>query len=287
MQIKTFFDKNTSTYSYVVNDITTKECAVIDPVLDYDMYSGKVTYNSADTIISYIKENDLKLKWILETHAHADHLTSSHYIKEKIGGSIAIGENIKKIIQYWTKIFNTYEDTPQDGSQFDRLFKDGENFKIGNIDVKVINTPGHTPACVSYIMEDCVFVGDTIFMPYVGTARTDFPGGSAEILYESIQKIFSLPDHTKIYTCHDYPPEGKEAGCLSTVSEQKNSNVMINNSISKENFIKLRNAKDEGKAVPKLLLPSIQINIRAGNLGKAEINKTNYIKIPLNKIGTK
>lgn len=284
MKIEHFFDQNTSTFTYLVIDTTSNKCAIIDSVLDYDMNSGRVTTDSADQVIQHIKQNNLDLEWILETHAHADHLTASSYIKKALGGKIGIGEHIKKVLEFWVPLFNTGHDTKLDGSQFDHLFKDEEVFKIGSIEVKVIHTPGHTPACLSYLMEDAVFVGDTIFMPYVGTARTDFPGGSAKTLYQSIHKLFSLKDTTRIFTCHDYPPQGQDVKFMSTVAEQKLNNVMINENVSEEEYIIARNKKDEGKAVPRLLLPSIQVNIRAGDLGEKEDNGKNYIKIPINSI---
>lgn len=284
MHIQHFFDSNTSTFTYVVSDPTTKRCAIIDPVLDYDMQAGKTSTISSDKVIAYVKEQELTVEWILETHAHADHLTGSHYIKEKIGGKIGIGEHIKEVLKFWVPLFNTAHDTPLDGSQFDHLFKDGEVFFIGNMEVKVMHTPGHTPACLTYLIGDAAFVGDTIFMPYVGTARTDFPGGSAQTLYQSIQKILSLPESTKIYTGHDYPPQGEKERYVSTVADQKAKNSMVHNGVSQNEYVTARNMKDKGKAVPRLLLPSIQINLRAGDLGKAEINGVKYIKIPLNKV---
>lgn len=284
MQIEAFFDTDTSTFTYVVSDASTRKCAIIDPVLDYDMYAGKTATTSCDKIIAYVKAQNLQVEWILETHAHADHLTGSHYLREQLGGKIGIGEHIKAVLEYWVPLFNSADDTPLDGSQFDHLFKDGEHFSIGTIDVQVMHTPGHTPACVSYRMGDAVFVGDTLFMPYVGTARTDFPGGSAKTLYRSIQTLLSLPDATRIFTCHDYPPEGTEVGYVSTVAEQKTSNTMVHQGISEADYIAARNSKDKGKAVPRLLLPSLQVNLRAGALGKAEENGIHYIKIPLNRL---
>jgi len=283
MEIKSFFDTDTATFTYVVSDNKTGKCAVIDPVLDYDMNSGKIATVSSDKVISYIKERGWEVEWILETHAHADHLTGAHYIKEKLGGKTGIGEHIKEVLKFWVPLFNTGHDTPLDGSQFDYLFSDGEKFSIGSIEVAVMHTPGHTPACVSYLMEDAVFVGDTIFMPYVGTARTDFPGGSAGTLYRSIQKLMSLPKDTRIFTCHDYPPEGQEVRNMSTVAEQKANNVMVHSGVSEEEYIAARNTKDKGKAVPRLLLPSIQVNLRSGDFGEAENNGIKYIKIPVNK----
>lgn len=284
MHIHHFFDKDTSTFTYIVIDEVTQKCAIIDSVLDYDMNAGKTSNVSADRVISYVKENKLNVEWILETHAHADHLTASHYLREKLGGKIGIGEHIKDVLEFWVPLFNTAHDTPLDGSQFDHLFKDGEVFKIGAIEVKVIHTPGHTPACITYIIGDAAFVGDTIFMPYVGTARTDFPGGSAQTLYQSIQKLLSLPENTKIYTCHDYPPSGQNEGYISTVAEQKSKNSMVHKGVSEAEYVSARNAKDKGKAVPRLLLPSIQVNLRAGDLGAPESNGIQYIKVPLNKL---
>lgn len=284
MQIKTFFDNKTNTFTYIVIDPQTNYCAVIDSVQDYNTASGKTETKAADKIIDFIQANNLKLEWILETHIHTDHLTGAHYIKSKLGGKIGIGEHILQVLEYWVPIFNTANDTPADASQFDHLFKDGEAFKIGDLDVKILHTPGHTPACVSYLIEDAVFAGDSIFMPHLGTARVDFPGGSAEILYESIQKILSLPDATRIFICHDYPEKNKQESCLSTVKEQRESNIFINQNITKEDYIKARTKRDKTLAVPKLLLPSIQINMRAGELSPPEDNNVSYIKIPLNKI---
>lgn len=284
MKIEHFFDKDTATFTYVVSDPVSRKCAAIDTVLDYDMQSGKTSTTSADKVIAYVKEQGLSVEWILETHAHADHLTGSHYLKEKLGGKIGIGEHIKEVLEFWVPLFNIAKDTPLDGSQFDHLFKDGETFNIGSIEVKVMHTPGHTPACVSYRMGDAVFVGDTVFMPYVGTARTDFPGGSAETLYRSIQKLLLLPETTRIFTGHDYPPQGEKEGFISTVADQKSKNSMVHDGVSEKEYVAARNSKDAGKAVPRLLLPSIQVNLRAGDFGKAENNGVQYIKLPLNKL---
>lgn len=281
MQIKSFFDSNTATVTYIVSDPATQRCAIIDSVLDYDLFSGTVSTTSANQLIDYIKQNNLSVEWILETHIHADHFTAASYLKEHLGGKIGIGSHIIDVLTYWVPIFNTANDTPLDGSQFDHLFKDGETFQIGSLNVNVIHTPGHTPACVSYQINDVVFVGDALFMPYVGTGRTDFPGGSAEKMYQSLQKILSLPENTKIFTCHDYPLEGKQAAWESTIKEEKTSNIMINDRISESEFIANRKQKDTNKPVPKLLYPSIQVNMRAGKFGNAESNGVHYIKIPL------
>ena len=283
MNIKSFHDKDTGTFTHVISDPQTQRCAVIDPVLDYDMIAGKTSTKSADQIIEYIKSNSLKLDWILESHIHADHLSSAQYLKNNLGGKVAIGRNILKVLEFWTEIFNTKKDTPLDGSQFDHLFTDGENFKIGNLQAQVIFTPGHTPSCSSYLIGDALFVGDALLMPHFGTARTDFPGGNAKELYHSIQKIYALPDSTRIFTCHDYPENGATALSESTVGEHKKHNVLLNEKTAEAQYVEARNKRDFGKAVPKLLLPSIQLNIRAGALGDSEENGIQYIKIPLNK----
>lgn len=282
--INSFFDEHTSTFTYVVKDIGTNECILIDPVLTYDQYSGNVDDKSANTIIHYIKNHNLHLKWILETHIHADHITAAYYIKSQIGGLICIGAKIIDVLNLWVPMFNTYNDTMVDGSQFDVLLQNEQVLTFGNQKVRVMHTPGHTPACCSYIINDNIFVGDTIFMPDVGTARTDFPGGDAATLYQSIQKILSLPDDTKIFMCHDYPPRSRKIQNISTIKDQKDSNIMIKRGITEEEYVLARNQKDANNNVPKMLLPSIQTNLRAGYFGKPDNNSTQYIKIPINKI---
>jgi len=284
MNIKHFFDKETATFTYVVSDEDALKCAIIDPVLNYNMSAGNISSHSADEVVAYISDNNLTVDWILETHAHADHLTASHYLKEKLGGQIAMGERIDEVIKFWRPIFNADNYPELDVFKFDKLLKNNEVINIGSLEVKVMNTPGHTPACVSYLIEDNVFVGDTIFMPDVGTARTDFPGGSAQDLFDSIQKIFALPLETNLYTAHDYPPEGRFACGKSTVGQQLKNNMMIGGDITKEQFIHARKAKDKLSDTPKLLLPSIQVNIQAGNLPVAEENNIRYIKIPINQL---
>ncbi|MCP5369371.1 MAG: MBL fold metallo-hydrolase [Rickettsiaceae bacterium] len=284
INIKTFFDSNTATFTHIVSDPTSGKAAIIDSVLDYDQYSGRTSTKSAEQVITYVKNHKFSVEWILDTHIHADHITASHYLKEKLGGKIGIGTKIKDVLALWVPIFNTAKDTNLDASQFDHLFEDGEIFKLGNIDVKVMHTPGHTPACSSYLIEDAIFVGDTIFMPDIGTARTDFPGGSSATMYDSINKILNLPEDTRIFMCHDYPPEGRDIAWMTTVKEQKAKNVLIREGISKDEYISVRNKRDEGKAVPKLLLPSIQANLRAGTFGNPEENNVRYIKIPVDKI---
>lgn len=280
MQIKNFFDSLTNTFSYIIIDDESKNCAIIDSVLNYDIFSGKITYHSADILIDFIQKNNLHLEWILETHIHADHLTAAYYLQKKLGGKIVIGEGIFEVLEYWVKFFNIENEVMVDGSQFDKIFKEGEDFKIGNLTAKFIKTPGHTPACGSYIIEDAVFVGDLIFMPQLGTGRTDFPGGSAREMFKSIQKIFSLPKNTRIFTCHDYPLEGNDPQFTSTVATQKEQNILAKIN-SEEEYVKARMARDEKLTVPKLLLPSIQVNLRCGKLPAPESNGISYLKIPL------
>lgn len=282
--IKTFFDQDTATFTHLVTDAETSATAIIDSVLNYDQASGRVSTISADQVISYIKDNKLKLEWILETHIHADHLTASSYIKGILGGKTGISSRIKDVLAYWVPVFNTNCDTPLDGTQFDVLFEDNHIFYLGNVAVKIWHTPGHTPACTSYLVENHVFVGDTLFMPDLGTARTDFPGGSAATMYDSIQRILSLPSDTNLYLCHDYPPVTREASYLTTVKEQKEKNQWILPAVSKENYIVARNQRDATLPVPKLLLPSIQVNLRLGSFGRYEANGVQYVKIPINKI---
>lgn len=284
MKIKNFYDQDTATFTYVVSDESSKKCAVIDSVLGYDIFSGRTSTVAADAVIAYIVENKLELEWILETHIHADHLTAASYLKDKLGGKIAIGSKITEVLKFWVPVFNTAHDTPINAQQFDHLFADGEKFKIGNLEVSVIHTPGHTPACAVYAIEDAIFVGDTIFLPHMGTARTDFPGGSATILYASIKKILALDPKTKIYVGHDYPAAGKEAESFCTVLDQREKNIMVNDKVSLEEYVEKRTKRDATLSVPKLILPSIQFNLRAGKFGAAEENGVQYLKIPVNKI---
>jgi glyoxylase-like metal-dependent hydrolase (beta-lactamase superfamily II) len=285
MHIEPFFDKNTATFTYVVTDESTRRCAIIDSVLDYDADSATTSTTSADAVIAYIKQQQLAVEWILETHVHADHLTAAEYLKAQLGGQTGVGEHIKAVLAFWVPFFNTQQDTPLDGSQFDRLFADGDEFYIGTLQVNVIHTPGHTPACVSYVINDeAVFVGDALLMPYVGTARTDFPGGSARELYHSIQQLWALPDHVRVFSGHDYPLEGKPPTGESTISFQKKNNILINQTILEEDYVLSRQKRDQGKAVPRLLLPSAQINLRAGSFGHPDRHGVCYLNIPLNAI---
>lgn len=281
-QIKEFYDKNTATFSYILYDDEALEAAIIDSVLDFDYFSGKISYESADKLISFVENNDLNVRWILETHIHADHLTAANYLKHKFkNAKTAISEKIVDVLKFWSGFFDDNQ-MKLDGSDFDMLLGDGEVIRVGNMEVKLMETHGHTPACSCFVVEDCVFVGDVIFMPDVGTARTDFPGGSAEESYESLQKIFALGDNIKIYTAHDYPPNGREISCVSTVLQQKQENILAKSSISKGEFIKIREARDENKEIPRLLYPSLQVNLRAGKFSENESGKI-FLKLPISK----
>ena len=284
LHIKGFFDDQTSTISYVVHDNIEKKCAVIDSVLDFDYSSGDIDYVNADKIISYVDQNKLNVEWLIETHVHADHLSASPYIQKKLGGKIGISEKISDIQNIFGKTFNAGTEFQRDGSQFDKLFKDNDDYKIGNINCKVINTPGHTPACTAHVIGNSIFVGDTLFMPDLGSARADFPGGDARQLYRSIQKILSYPDETRIFVCHDYPPSSREVKWSTTVGEQKENNVHVKTSILEDEFVKIREARDKTLNMPKLIIPSIQVNMRAGNLPPPEDNGSVYIKVPINSI---
>ena len=280
-EIKAFFDEPTNMVSYLVWDPATKEGAVIDPVLDFDHRSGDATVEAADKILAEAKRLGVTIKQILETHAHADHLSGAPYIKLKTGALVAIGEHIKDVQKIFRPIFNA-ADVSGDGSEFDHLFKDGERFKVGTIDAEVIYTPGHTPACVSYKIGDAVFVGDTMFMPDYGTARADFPGGNARDLYRSIQRILSLPKETRLFMCHDYKAPGRDQYAWeTTVGEEKARNVHVHEGVSEDEFVKMRETRDATLATPLLLLPSIQVNIRAGKFPPAEANGVHYLKVPV------
>jgi len=281
--VKAFFDPQTWTYTYVVYASKGSECIVIDSVLNYDPKSGRTKTESADEVISFITENHLQLEWILETHAHADHLTAAPYIQEKLGGKIAIGDHITTVQGVFKGVFNL-DDVAVDGSQFDALIKEGEAIQFGNLSFKALYVPGHTPACMAYEIGDSIFVGDTLFMPDVGTARCDFPGGSASNLYRSIQSILKYPPNTKLYMCHDYPPNGRPPEYQSTVADQKKSNIHVHDGVTEEQFVAMRNKRDAGLEMPVLILPSIQVNIRAGHMPKPEGNGTAYLKIPLNAL---
>ena len=283
-KIKGFFDEETCTISYVVYDMTSKKCAVIDSVLDFDFSSGTIDYHNAEKIISFIEKMKLDLEWLIETHVHADHLSASPYIQKKLGGKIGISEKISDIQNIFGKTFNAGTEFQRDGSQFDRLFKDNDEYKIGSIKCKVINTPGHTPACTAHVIGNSIFVGDTLFMPDLGSARADFPGGDARELYRSIQKILSYPDDTLIFVCHDYPPTSRKVEWITTVGEQKKKNIHVKTSIGEDEFVKVREARDKTLNMPKLIIPSIQVNMRAGNLPPAEDSGDVFIKVPINSM---
>ncbi len=283
-KVKGFFDEETSTISYVVYDMTSKKCAVIDSVLDFDFSSGTIDYHNAEKIISFIEKMKLDIEWLIETHVHADHLSASPYIQKKLGGKIGISEKISDIQNIFGKTFNAGTEFQKDGSQFDRLFKDNDEYKIGSIKCKVINTPGHTPACTAHVIGNSIFVGDTLFMPDLGSARADFPGGDARELYRSIQKILSYPDDTLIFVCHDYPPTSRKVEWVTTVSEQKKNNIHVKTSIGEDEFVKVREARDKTLNMPKLIIPSIQVNMRAGNLPPAEDSGDVFIKVPINSM---
>lgn len=282
-EVQTFFHDGTNTFSYVVFDPDTREAAVIDPVLDYDAPSGRLKTASADAIISFVRDHDLAAAWILETHAHADHLSAAPYVKSELGGRIAIGEGIREVQARFRDIYNLGPGFPVDGSQFDHLFADGETFHVGAIEARTIPTPGHTSDSLTYLIGDAAFVGDSLFMPDAGTARCDFPGGDAGLLWESSRRLFELPDETRLFMCHDYGPGGREIRNETTVGEQKRHNVHVGQGRTETDFVKLRRERDATLGMPKLLLPAVQVNIRAGELPEPEDNGIAYLKIPLDQ----
>jgi len=286
--VQGFFDTRTNTISYVVTDPETNKCAIIDSVMDFEPNGATISFESADSVISYVKERGLQVEWILETHVHADHLSAAPYLHEKLGGKLAIGKYIIAVQKTFGKVFNEGTDFERDGSQFDRLWEDGDNFKLGNIPAFVMHTPGHTPADMVYVIGDTIFAGDTMFMPDFGTARCDFPGGSADILYESSQKIFALPEEMRMYMCHDYLPEGRdEYQWETTVGEQKKNNIHLKEGTDPNRFVQMREDRDATLDMPKLIIPSIQVNMRAGKLPKSEGNEHVYLKTPINSVFSK
>ena len=279
--VHAFHDEATFTVTYVVSDPATRKAAIVDPVHDFDAASGRISTSSADAVIEYVRDSKLEVDWILETHVHADHLSGAPYLQEQLGGKVAIGAQVGAVQETFKRIFNL-DDLATDGSQFDRLFVDGDTFNVGNIEARVIATPGHTPACITYVIGDTAYVGDTLFMPDFGTARTDFPGGSAAQLYDSIQRILSLPDETRLFMCHDYKAPGRDEFAWETsVAEQRTKNIHITAEVSKDAFIEMRDSRDSELGMPKLILPSLQVNLRAGHLPPPEDNGTRYLKIPL------
>jgi glyoxylase-like metal-dependent hydrolase (beta-lactamase superfamily II) len=283
--VKAFFDEPTNTFSYVVWDPSAMQAAVIDSVLDYDPASGRTRHVSADALIAFVRSEALQVQWVIDTHVHADHLSASSYVRDTLGGTLAIGEHIRAVQETFGTLFNVGEEFRRDGSQFDHLFTDGERYRLGSIEAVAIHTPGHTPVCMTHMIGDAAFVGDTLFMPDYGTARCDFPGGDARTLYRSIQKIFALPDTTRIFLCHDYKVDGREVITNeTTVAAERDGNIHVRDGIGEDDFVRLRTTRDLALALPKLILPSVQVNMRAGRLPPAEDNGMRYLKIPLNEV---
>jgi len=284
-EVFSFFDEPTNTASYVLKDPATKAAAIIDSVLDFDVAAGRTATDSADEIIAFVKERGLDVQWLLETHVHADHLSGAPYLKEKLGGKIAIGANITVIQDVFGKVFNAGTEFERDGSQFDALFKEGDRIRIGEMTGTAMHTPGHTPACMTYVFGDAAFIGDTLFMPDYGTARADFPGGSARDLYRSIRKVLALPPETRLFLCHDYKAPGRDKFAWeTTVAEQRKSNVHVHDGVTEDEYVAMREARDKTLGMPKLIIPSIQVNMRAGDLPEPEDNGVRYLKVPLNKL---
>lgn len=282
--VSAFFDEATFTVTYVVSDPATGRAAVVDPVLDFDPASGRTSTTSADEVVAFVQDNKLGVDWVLETHVHADHLSGAPYIRETLGGKAAIGKDVTTVQEAFKGVFNL-KDLATDGSQFEHLFADTETFLVGDIEAYVIATPGHTPACVTYVIGDAAFVGDTLFMPDFGSARTDFPGGSAPQLYDSIQKILALPDDTRLFMCHDYKAPGRDVYAWETsVAEQRADNIHINDTVSRDDFVAMREGRDSQLGMPKLILPSLQVNLRAGQLPEPEDNNIRYLKLPLDAV---
>ena len=281
-QVHGIFDPSTWTITYVVYEKVGSACAIIDSVLDYDHKSGRTHTTSADKVIAFVKEKNLKVEWILETHAHADHVTAAPYFKEKLGGVTAIGDHIQQVQKVFQGVFNLESSFKTDGSQFGHLLKEDEEFTIGELTAKTLFVPGHTPACVAYQIGDAVFVGDTMFMPDVGTARCDFPGGDAKVLYKSVRKLLSLPNETRLFMCHDYPPNDRAINFETTVAEQRAKNIHVHDGVSEAEFVAMRSKRDATLEMPVLILPSVQVNIRAGEMPPKEANGVAYLKIPMN-----
>jgi glyoxylase-like metal-dependent hydrolase (beta-lactamase superfamily II) len=284
-EVKSFFDAATYTFSHVVWDPTTRTAAVIDGVLDYEAASGRIRHDSADAIIAFARDTGLRMDWIIDTHVHADHLSAAPYLQSKLGGRIGIGEHVRVVQETFGTLFNADSEFARDGSQFDHLFRDGEHYRIGDIEATALHTPGHTPACMTHVIGDAAFVGDTLFMPDYGTARCDFPGGDAHMLYRSIRRIFDLPGTTRLFLCHDYKAPGRDVyACETTVDAERRGNVHVRDGIDEESFVQMRTARDAKLAMPTLILPSVQINMRAGRLPPAEDNGVRYLKIPLDAL---
>jgi glyoxylase-like metal-dependent hydrolase (beta-lactamase superfamily II) len=283
--IQSFLDEASSTYTYVVYEAEDGPCAIVDSVLNYDPASGRTGTDQADQVIAFVREHRLQVQWLLETHAHADHLSAAPYLRRQLGGKIAIGQSISKVQGVFKHLFNLEPEFQVDGSQFDHLFAPDEFFHIGNLKAQALHVPGHTPADMAYLIDDqLILVGDTLFMPDVGTARCDFPGGDAHQLYASMRKLLAFAPETRLYVCHDYPPEGRSAKCLTTVAEQRSGNIHVHDGVDEAAFVAMRTQRDAGLGMPTLLLPAIQVNVRAGHMPPAEGNGVVYLKIPLNQL---
>ena len=283
--IRSFFDDDTFTVTHVISDPATSKAAIIDSVLDFDPASGRTSYTSADKVIDYIKSEDLEVEWLLETHAHADHLSAAPYLQEKLGGTLAIGRHILTVQDVFGKIFNEGTRFARDGSQFDKLFDDGDRFKVGSIEAIALHVPGHTPADLAYVIGDAAFIGDTLFMPDYGTARADFPGGDARTLFRSIRRLLSLPEQTSLHLCHDYKAPGRDTYAWeTTVGEEREQNVHVHDGVSEDEFVAMREERDATLGMPRLILPSIQVNMRGGHMPEPEENGTTYLKLPVNKL---
>jgi glyoxylase-like metal-dependent hydrolase (beta-lactamase superfamily II) len=283
-EVEAFFDPATWTISYVVKDPNSNACAIVDSVMDIDYAAGRISYESADRIIDYVRKHDLKVEWLIETHVHADHLSAAPYIQEKVGGKIGIGENITIVQETFGKVFNEGTEFQRDGSQFDRLFKDGDTYQIGSLTAFAMHTPGHTPACMTHVIGDAAFVGDTLFMPDGGSARADFPGGDARTLYRSIKRVLDLPPETRLFMCHDYGPNGREIRWETTVADQRAHNIHVRDGVSEDEFVETREARDATLAMPKLIIPSLQVNMRAGALPPADDSGKVFLKVPVNAL---
>lgn len=281
-EVTGFFDEPTNTVSYVVKDPRSDACAIVDSVMDIDYAAGRIAYQSADTIIAFVQEHGLRVEWLIETHVHADHLSGAPYLQSKLGGKLGIGDKITVVQETFGKIFNEGTEFQRDGSQFDRLFADGDTYAIGTMTALALHTPGHTPACMTHVIGDAAFVGDTLFMPDGGTARADFPGGDAHALYHSIRKVLSLPPQTRLFMCHDYGPGGRTIRWETTVAEERAANVHVKDGVSEEEFVRMRTDRDATLGMPKLILPSIQVNMRAGELPPADASGKRYLKVPIN-----
>lgn len=283
-EVTAFFDGETNTVSYVVKDPGSKACAIIDSVMDIDYAAGRIAYDSADEIIAFVREHGLEVAWLIETHVHADHLSAAPYIQGKLGGKIGIGDRITIVQETFGKVFNEGTEFQRDGSQFDRLFADGDSYMIGGLEAFAMHTPGHTPACMTHVIGDAAFVGDTLFMPDGGSARADFPGGDARILYRSIRRVLALPPQTRLFMCHDYGPNGREIRWETTVAEQREHNIHVRDGISEDEFVAMREKRDATLAMPRLIIPSLQVNMKAGELPKPDESGKRFLKVPLDTL---